>query len=168
MVEEFTKKLEEITASEEYKGFAKEHSDHHLAHGFAQLDKNGNETKGWQIGFYSPSQDNIATFTTNPVKFQGFEKAFKEDDATISELTETERFIETERAIENVKEHIKENHPKERIQTIIVVVQVIDDRQTYNITAVTESFTMIICKINALTGKFISTDKRSVLDLKQE
>mgnify|MGYP000016930886 CR=1 FL=1 len=168
MVTDFKTQLKKVMESDEYKTFVKEHGDYKLAHGFVQLDSDGAESKEWQIGFYSQTQDNIATFTTDPVKFNAFEKAFKDDNASIQELTETNEFIETEQAISIVKNHTQEQYPKERIRTIIVVIQMLEGKQTYNITAVTESFTMVICKIDAKNGELLSADKRSVLELKKE
>ncbi|MGM5481386.1 MAG: hypothetical protein ACQESE_03165 [Nanobdellota archaeon] len=168
MTDDFTTRLKKVINSEEYRTFKEEHNNYYLAHGFVQLDEQGNESKEWQIGFYSETEDNIATFLTDPVKFNTFEKALKNEHAIIEELTETEKFIKTDKARTIVKEHTVENYPREKITTMIIVIQVIDGKQTYNITAVTESFSMIICKIDAKTGEIVSADKRSVLELKKE
>ena len=166
MVREFSEALKEVQESDKYKQFAEHHTDYYLAHGFTQLDKNGEHAKSWSIGFYSPDKDNIVSFTTSPLTKLPAEEAFKKD-GTIDKLEE-EGVITTEKAFEVLEKTIHGEYPQEVVNNYIFILQVIDKKATFNVTAVTLQFNMITVRIDALTGEVIAHKKRSILDLKKE
>lgn len=151
--------------SDEYKQFIKENPDYYLAHGFTQLDGKGEQQKPWQIGFYAKNRDNLAVFTTEPTGYT-FEKAFK-DGGTIEKL-EINSAKKTKEIFNIVKQLIDEKYPEELPGSYIVIIQNIDGKAGYNITAVTQSFSMINVKILAETGEVTSQKKNSILDLRKE
>lgn len=164
-MKEFKEAYDEIIASKDYKTFAKKQPTYYLAHGFIQLDENFKPSTDWQIGFYSKEQDNLAVFTTNPPTLKGIEEAFKDggviDQLTLSTIPATE-------AIRNVQTILKENYENEQATSSIVIVQSIDKQAIYNITVITKTFSMIICKINATNAQIIEHKKQSILDLKKD
>lgn len=168
MVENFQDVMKKITKSKTYQTFKEDNPKYYMAHGFVQLDSEWNESKEWQLGLYSKANDNIAIFTKNPVKLQGYEKAFKEDGKIIEELKHIDKVKDVDTVLTTVKSHIEQTYPDERVRTTIVILQMIEGKPMFNITTVTESFTMIITKVDAQTADIVSSDKRSVLDLKKE
>lgn len=167
MVREFADALTEVLDSKEYETFSKDYPSYHLAHGFIQLDKNFNQTKEWQIGFYSKNNDNLAVFETNPLKQNEFEEAFK-DGGHIDELQNPLNFISTDEAIKKVKEILNEKHSHEIPNSFLVILQVIKGIPVYNITAITIAFSMISIHIDANTGEIAKENKASVMDLKKK
>lgn len=167
MTQEVNKIIETIYASDKYKEFHENYPDYYLAHCFAQLDKDGNESKQWQIGFYSPEKDNLATFVVNPAVKRGeFEDAFKEG-GVISRL-HFENIIEAKQAIDIVHELINKEYKGELVNSFIIIIQTVDEKAVYNITAITMAFAMITIKIDATDGKILDHKKRSILDLRKE
>lgn len=167
MVRDFVDAVSEIMDSPEYEKFSKDHPKYYLAHGFTQLDQNYSQTKEWQIGFYSVRNDNLGVFDTNPAVLLPFEEAFK-DGGTIDELKQHMEFIPTSQAIETVKNLLNEKHSHEIPNSFLIIVQMIKGVPTYNITAITMAFSMLITHINALTGEIIKESKSSVLNLSKQ
>lgn len=166
MVREFSEALKEVQDSDKYKNFAKKHDEYYLAHGFCQLDKNGEFAKKWQIGFYSPKQDNIASFTTDPVTFQGTEEAFKKE-GSIDKL-DMSALISSTSAFEEIQKLLGEEYKSEVVNNFIVILQTIEGVPTYNVTAVSLQFNMINIRLDASTGEVLKHAKNSIMELKKE
>jgi len=168
MTQDFAQAIHNLEESDAFKDFKKEHTSYHLVHGFLQLDKDGTPANPWQIGFYSNKKDNLGVFSTEPAKFLNFEDAFKEG-GVISELVfDKEVFVSTTDAINQVKTLVAKDYPSEQTLSYILVLQVIDKKPVYNITAITVAFSMITVRIHATTGEMLTCTKRSVLDLKKD
>lgn len=167
MVIEVKKQIKQILESEEYKRFHENYPDYYLAHCFVQLNKDGNEDKQWQFGFYSPEKDNLCTFVIEPAIKRGeFEEAFKEG-GIISRLHH-DKIIESTEALEKVNKIISSEYKGELINNYILIIQVAEETPIYNITAISASFSMITVKVNANTGEVLEHKKRSILDLKKD
>lgn len=167
MVNKIKPMLETIYESEKYKEFHNNYPDYYLAHCFVQLDKDGNESKQWQFGFYSPEKDNLATFFIEPAVKRGeFEEAFKEG-GIISRL-HTEELLESDKALDIVHETIDKEYKGELVNNYIFILQTVDEKPTYNVTAITASFAMITIKIDGVSGEVKDHKKRSILELRKD
>ena len=167
MVKKVKPMIQTIYDSEKYKEFHNNYPDYYLAHCFVQLDKEGKESKQWQFGFYSPEKDNLTTFLIEPAVKRGeFEDAFKEG-GIISRL-HMDEIIESDRALDIVHETIEKEYQGELVNNYIFILQSVEDRPIYNITAITASFAMITMKIDGKSGELIDHQKRSILDLRKD
>lgn len=167
MVKQFSEVFKEIVDSQDYKKFFDENPSYYLAHGFIQLNSRFETTKHWQVGFYSKEKDNLALFQTNPIKFVGFEDAFK-DGGHIDKLAFDETFVDMDKVNEVVGGLLATEYSTESPTSFIVVLQSVLGKELYNVTVVTSSFSMIIIKVDALTGKIHSHKKESLLSLKKD
>lgn len=168
MVKDFAEIHEKLVKSDAYNKFQEENKEYYLAHGFVQLDRKYNATKDWQVGFYSKKNDNLAIFETNPPKFASFDDAFK-DGGVISELKyDSEKFLTTNECLNKAKNLLEEKYKGEIIMNIIVILQTIDKNPAYNLTFITQAFSMITIHVNAISGEIIKEVKNSVLDLKKK
>ena len=167
MVKQFSDVFKEIIDSEDYKKFFDENPSYYLAHGFIQLNSRFETTKHWQVGFYSADKDNLALFQTNPVKFVGFEDAFK-DGGMIDKLAFDETFVDMDKVNEVVGGLLATEYSAESPTSFIVVLQSVLGKELYNVTVVTASFSMLLIKVDALTGKIVSHKKESLLSLKKD
>jgi len=167
MVNKVKPMIEKLFNSEEYKKFHENYPDYYLAHCFVQLNKEGNEDKQWQFGFYSPEKDNLTTFVLEPAIKQGeFEEAFKEGG--IIERLHTNDLLESDHAMDVVHELVSKEYAGELVNNYILIIQTSEQKIIYNITAITASFSMLTIKIDGTTGEIINHQKRSILDLKKE
>ncbi|MBN1175840.1 hypothetical protein JXA48_04310 [Candidatus Woesearchaeota archaeon] len=167
MVKKIKPMLQTIYDSEKYKEFHTNYPDYYLAHCFVQLDQKGDENKQWQFGFYSPEKDNITTFTIEPIIKRGeFEEAFKEG-GVIAKL-HTEELLESDKALDIVHEVIDKEYKGELINNYIFILQSIENKPIYNVTAISASFAMITTKIDGISGDVLGHQKRSILELRKD
>lgn len=167
MVKKFSEILNDIKESESYKEFIKNNEDYYLAHGFIQLDKDFKVSKDWQLGFYSLEKDNLALFHTKPIKFVGFEDAFKKE-GTIDELKFDENFIDIDKVETIVSELMAKEYSEETSTSYICIIQNLNGKELFNITSITASLSMITMRIDAKSGEIIDYKKSSILDLKKD
>ncbi len=152
---------EKLVNTEEYKEF-KKNEKAYLTH--AALIRETNNKGGWEFGFYNKETDRITTFTTNPVKRQPEDEAFKQEGKTVKKL-DLEKVETTYKEITGLAEQYrKKNHPSEQIIKIIAILQHLH-KQLWNITLITKSFNIINLKIDAKTKEILSASKSSIADL---
>ena len=144
-----------LEKKEEFKEYIKNNSDAFLADAFIILK----EQEDWQIDFYSEKKDKITSFILKENNLQMKQSdVFKKEDTKITELN-----------LENVKimlEHslkLIETQTKEKTSKIIIALQVLNDKETWNITYLTKSFKTVNFKIDAATGAILSKDESSVV-----
>ena len=82
----FKKIIETIEASDVFAKWKKEHSKAYLCHAFIMVDNKNNGE--WQIGFYLPDQDKIATaiIDNGAVSIKDGDQVFKKPEDTIEEV----------------------------------------------------------------------------------
>jgi len=165
MVADFQTILNELLNSKEFKEFNKKNNSYYLAHGFVQLNKDLTEKSSWQIGFYSKEKDNLAVFETKPIKLIDFEEAFKKE-GHIDKLNLTPDFKTTKQILTLLKEHITKKYSSQSPNSYLMIVQVIDGKEVYNVTTITEAFSMINTRFDAKTGEIVLDEIRSILDLR--
>ncbi len=167
-MKEFNEAYQKVITEKAYQSFLKktgEKGKYYLAHGFLQLNAEFKPKTTWQIGFYSKKKDKLAVFETNPVTLIGKEDAFKEK-GIINELKLP--ILPTSQAIQTLKELLQKEYSSEQATSTILIVQNIGGQAIYNLTVVTKTFSLLLIHINAITGKVVSHEKRSILDLKKK
>lgn len=157
--------LSKLFASDEYKSWRKSHEGSFLSHVFGIIEK-GKETE-WQVGFYDPIQDKIATFilqggniTVNPN-----EEVFKQENKLI-ELDFMKVRIKLEDALSIAEEFKNKNYPAEVADKTIVILQNLKMGIVWNMTMITKSFNTINFKINAVDGFLIEHKKSPIFDFR--
>ena len=112
----------------------------------------------WQFDYYSKSKDKITCFIIKDKEIQKKEaEIFRKDQCEILKLDLNHVKIPIEKALEKINQKTKEK-PNE----IIIVLQVINKKETWNITYLTTSFKTINTKINTKSGKIISQEEASL------
>ena len=166
MLKDFKEQQRELEKTIEFKKFHENNKTYYLAHGFAQLNKDFEPTKNWQIGYYSKEKDHLAIFDINNLQEPSFEEAFK-DGGIIEELKIEDEQISLEEALDLAKKKLFDDYKGEIVNTVLVIVQAIEGEPTFNFTFVTQNFSMITIHVNARTKTITKEIKNSVLDLKK-
>lgn len=150
--------IETVETTEEYKTFHTIHPDYYLAMVFSLGED-------WKVSYYSPDEDKMVTFSTNPVKAGEPEEVFKKED-TVEKLAIKEVKIEIDavnKACDVIHAAKYALHP---ITKKIIVLQN-HDGLMYNITMMTGTLAVINIKIDAKTGEVISDNVTSAMSFKQ-
>lgn len=142
----------------------KDLKDHYyLAHAFTVLEKNGQAP--WQIGYYSKETDKLIVFTAqDPVQKGNEEEAFKKE-GHVQKLDEGQIKVTLEDALHIAKEFQKKINSAEIITKTIVILQMLENIPTWNITLITNLFSMINVRVSAFDKTLLKTDVSNVLNL---
>ncbi|MFH1915665.1 MAG: hypothetical protein ABIJ21_00220 [Nanoarchaeota archaeon] len=151
--------VETVETTEDYKTFHTIHPDYYLAMVFTLGDE-------WKVAYYSPEEDKMVTFSTNPVKSGEPEDVFKKDNTVKKlEMKEVKVGIEAvNKACEVLHAAKYALHP---VTKKIIVLQN-HDGLMYNITMMTGTLAVINIKIDAKTGELISDAVTSAMSFQKE
>ena len=152
----FREVLKKIESSKEFKEYKKQNKDSFLADIFTIIKEK--ENFDWQLDYYSKSRDKITSFVIQDKEIKEKEaEIFRKDDSEIIKLNLNNVKIPVEKALGDINKKTKEK-PNE----IIIALQVINKRETWNITYLTTSFRTLNTKIDAKSGKILSQDEASL------
>ncbi len=155
--------IEYVEDSEEFKKFKGKNPDYYLVHAFCAINK-PEDKKEWLIGYYDKNKDRIVSFTAGEeIKKSEEEEAFKKE-GIVEELELKKVKISLEEAIKKAMKAHEKEHKAETITKTIIILQSINKKTIWNITLVTQAFTIINVKVNAETGEE-TIEKSSVLNL---
>lgn len=155
--------IQRLEQSEIFMKFKEQQDDYYLAHAFSMF-QSLNSKPEWQIGYYSKKEDKIVSFETNPFSILPAQEVFKKSDSIpLLDLKVVD--VPFTKALDICNSLMQEKNSAEQITRIILLLQTINDVPTYNITFVTSSLSMLLFKIDAITGKLISNEKKSLMDL---
>ncbi|MAE13212.1 hypothetical protein CMO92_01485 [Candidatus Woesearchaeota archaeon] len=150
--------ITKVESSESYKEFIKNHPDYYLVHLFCmQPDEN------WQAGYYSEKEDKIVIFSGTPVMNSTEEDSFKKQ-GIIHPLPINEITIDADKAIQLAEQAKNTKHSAETINKKIIILQIIE-QPVWNITLISDSFSMINIRIHAKTGETLRIKADSILSL---
>ncbi|MFT4250327.1 MAG: hypothetical protein ACMXYD_03120 [Candidatus Woesearchaeota archaeon] len=138
----------------------------YLAHAFF-MDDGRDE---WQVGFVNPDDESIIVFvvsedsvTKNPPS-----EAFKKPEDVIAPLRLEEVKVPASQALAAAKKHLSEKYPTHPLKQAILLLQVLDGSQVYNITLVTETFYLLNLKLASSSGEVVSEEFDHLMKLRQE
>lgn len=158
----FSSTLEAIEKSKEFKEFEKEHKDAYLCAGFFILDFEQNINQ--QQLDYSLKDGKIFTFVLSENEIAVNEAETIEGKK--QKMLELSKEIKVD--LENLKEIAEKRMEKEGIRTkinkIIAILQVNEDKQIWNLTCMTEGLGILQVHIDSSSGEILKFEKRSLFD----
>ena len=159
----FSQTLEKIEASKEFNEFKKQHDDAYLCAGFFVLDLEQNINQ--QQFDYSLKDGKIFTFSLN----ENDEVTIKEAETIEgkqSKLPEISKEIkiDLDRIQELVEKEMKKQEINSRINKIIAILQVHENKQIWNLTCMLEGFGILQVHVDTISGEILKFEKRSLFD----
>lgn len=154
--------IEKVETSEQFKSFHTENPDAHLAHLFAIVEEG--DIASWQAGYYSKKSDKITVFDCKEnITMIPPQESFKEQNF-IEELDLDTVNISHDDAITIAEDVLKDQYRVETATKYILLLQHLPEfDQIWNITIVTQAFSVINVKIDAQTGEVRKHSKESLL-----
>jgi len=152
--------IEKLEESDVFKDFKKENPDAQLCAGFFILDfkeKREEQNLDYKI------KDKIATFSLDPISLKGVEDIL-DKTKPLNEL-DTGIKIELEKAKQIIDEELVKNKISNRLEKIIAVLQMKDDKPVWNITCMLSGMKIMIVLIDAVEGKILKFENKSLFDL---
>jgi hypothetical protein len=160
--------INKLEDSDEYKDFIKNNPGHYLVHVFSLVDEAHGDD--WQIGYYSKKTDKVTVFdcSDDALKMMPPQEAFKEKNY-IEPLDISKVKTSRKDAVEIADDVLKEYYRSESVIKMIILLQNLPEfGQIWNMTVVTSSFSVINIKINAQDSTVIKHSKESLLGWKKE
>ena len=125
----------------------------------------------WQLGFCNSKNDKVTTFVIadGKISIRAEEEVFKREETKVGEIEINKINLTFGNAIAKANEFQSKNFPKDKsIKTIVILQNIPNFGNMWNITYVTESFNTLNIKIDALNGKIVEHNLASVLSFRKE
>jgi hypothetical protein len=155
--------IKEVEKSKIFKDFMKENPEFYLVHCFTMLDEKEKKYE-WQLGYYSLKKDKLVVFETVPeIKLLDQDDAFTRENI-VKKLDMKLVKVSLGKALEICDNLVKEKYAAQTITKRIIILQTVE-KQIYNITLITMSYSILNIKIDAASGEIISHNLQSILSL---
>jgi hypothetical protein len=149
---EAIKKLEQ---SDEYTSWKKEHPDAYLVHAFKMLDKANKDI--WQIGYFNKGTNLISVFLVGAAITKNEDaEVFKEQEKLVHALDIKQIKIFEDDAIKRAEDVLGKEYKGTTIFKTFMILQNLENiGQIWNVTFITEQFKTVNVKIDAQKGDCI-------------
>ena len=160
--------LRKLEESSDFKKWKQENKNTYLSYAFKIPQEMLSE---WQIGFYNKKKDKITTFTIEGgnIKIKPEEGVFKKERTKVNEIQLTKVKLTFDDAIEKADEFQQKNYPRDKsIKTIVILQNMHNLGNIWNITYITKAFNTLNMKIDAENGKILQHQLSSVFSFRKE
>ncbi|MAG91494.1 hypothetical protein CMO83_02360 [Candidatus Woesearchaeota archaeon] len=161
--------LKKLESDSSFKEWHSQNNSTYFSYAFKIPQEMG--SNDWQIGFYNKQKDRITTFAIvgDNIDIRPEEEIFKKEDMKVNEIQLDKVKMTFDDAISKANEFQEKNYPKDKsIKTIVILQNIPDFGNIWNITLVTEAFNTLNMKIDASNGKVIEHKLSSVFSFKQD
>lgn len=161
----FFEAIKRVESSEEFSIS----DDAYLVHIFRMFDSANIDE--WQVGYYSPSSDQLIVFAVSPTEIRKNPPAdaFKRDESAIEPFTPDKISTTPQQAIATAKQMLSSKHPNHPEKQTILLAQTLKEfGQVYNVTIVTETFHMFNVKIATDSGDVVDEKFDHLMSLRKE
>lgn len=166
MVESLKRDIEHLKKLKEFKEYKKQHISSYLCAAFAIIESS--KKTRWQLDYYCPENDMMTTFCFDPSFHQKESKTIHRDKKKVREINIENIDIGLEKSLEIISEFKNKRYPNEKINKIIVILQNIDKKETWNITYLTSNFNLLNVNVDAQKGSIITERFDSILNFKAQ
>ncbi len=158
--------LEKLQKSPVFIEWREDNKESFLSHVFTMLE-NGKELE-WQIGYYNPGNDQIASFTilNDNIKSNPHEEIVKDENSRMLELDLNKVKFDLPEALERIKSFRIKNYSAEVPDKTIVILQNLEVGTVWNITFITKSFNTLNFKFLADRGEILEHKKNPIFHFK--
>jgi len=157
---------QKLTRSEQFKAWSPEHSDFYLTHFYTTLNNKYQITTPWELGFYSKSQDKIATFIVDKkITLKPEEEVFKKK-GEVNPLDLQTIKIDHQEALKLFQEQKEKHHSPEQLLTGFLILQNLNHQIIWNISFATRSMHILNFKLDAQTKELISSQLINFIERK--
>ena len=158
----FLESVKKLKENDEFKKTLQENPDIFLSNGFIIYE---NENSTWQLGYYSKEKNKFFNFVLKEKIYAEESQKFSEEEVKKLNLKKIKTDIKDILLI--IEKNRKKKYSLEKIEKIIIILQTIKNQTIWNTTCLTKNFKTINIKINAINKKLISSEIKSIFELKK-
>jgi len=155
-----------VEKSEEFMDFIKKNKGYYLVHVFTVMDSFNDNV--WQIGYYSKDTDKIVVFEYNNdlISIHPPEEALKKEEY-IQPLELKALSVSKADAVKSCDKILGEHYSHELLSKAIILLQNLPEYgQVWNITTITQTFNVINIKVDASNGRVVRHEKQNLMSWK--
>jgi hypothetical protein len=161
-MELFSKAVERLENSNEFKAWRKKHKKDYLSSGFVIVEK---EQSPWKAGYYDKKKNKITSFVIGEkVEIEPEEEIFQKEKVEIKSIDLDSLNVDLPEAIVLAGNFQKDNYKGEEPVKIIAILQNIDSGQIWNIIFITQKFNTLNIKVDCHEGKIIGHNLTSMMN----
>ena len=157
--------LKRLKQSKEFSSLGEKIEGIYFSYAMTMLENN--KSTPWRLGFYHKSTDKMMTFIVDEdeIKMEKEEEIFKKPGMEVKKVDIEKIKIPHDEILKKAEEFRKNKHPHELARKTIVILQNLGEfGNIWNITYVTHSFKTLNIKINAENGKILHHSLESLMD----
>ena len=157
--------LKRLKQSKEFSSLGEKIEGIYFSYAMTMLENN--KSTPWRLGFYHKSTDKMMTFIVDEdeIKMEKEEEIFKKPGMEVKKVDIEKIKIPYDEILKKAEEFRKNKHPHELARKTIVILQNLGEfGNIWNITYVTHSFKTLNIKINAENGKILHHSLDSLMD----
>ena len=163
-MELFSKAVERLKKSKEFKDWKKKNPKCYLSSGFVIVEK---EQGPWKAGYYDEKANKITSFLiADKIVVEGVEELFQKKKQKIYEIDFKKLDIELPQAIVIASNLQQEKYKDDLPMKIIAVIQNTQDYQMWNLIFITQKFNTLNIKVNSDDGKVMEHKITSIMDFR--
>ena len=162
MLTKLKKTIKKLESSKTFKDYKKTNPDAYLTSTFLMAE---NLEEDWQLDYYSIKSKKITSFVIkDKIKSMPETKPFQEKESIIEKLDIDKIKIDFKKVLEIADKLKKEKYKNETLTKKIIVLQNLKEfGQIWNLTFLTSSFKTLNIKINASSGKILKENLASLI-----
>jgi hypothetical protein len=146
--------IELLEESTEFTSWKKDHKDSYLVHSFKMFDEVNKNI--WQIGYFNPGSHLITVFVVGEEIHRNPDaQVFKEQEKLVNPLNIELVKINEEEAMTIANDVLKENYRAQIFKSFLILQNLEEHGQVWNVTFVTQQFKTINVKIDANAGTVV-------------
>ncbi len=149
-----------------FQKFRQEHPQSYLTHFFIMY--NNDVIDSIFVGYYQPDKDLIASFVIekDSVMLNPGDAVFKQEETAVKKLELDKVVVDFPVVITSSKAVLQKHYNYTgSFMKVIMILQVLHDVPTYNITFLTSNFKTINVRTDASTGKLLSHSEQNLLNM---
>ncbi len=163
-MDEIKKLLDKLFVSKEYKEFLNEHDKAYFTSAFVMVSPK--EIRKWTLDFFCPAEQRITSFLVEKdIKSFPSQQVMQKEQKDPQRLKIEDVKIPFKKAYKIAREFQKEKYPGEDPNKLIIVLQVIKETITWNISFLTAGFKLLNMKIDAVNGNIIDSSIENLLKM---
>ncbi len=162
MLTKLKESIKKLESSKTFKDYKKTNPDAYLTSTFLMAE---NLEEDWQLDYYSIKSKKITSFVIkDKIKSMPETKPFQEKETIIEKLDIDKIKIDFKKVLEIADKLKKEKYKNETLTKKIIVLQNLKEfGQIWNLTFLTSSFKTLNIKINASSGKILKENLASLI-----
>ena len=125
----------------------------------------------WHLGFYDKSKDKVTTFVMSGdlIEIRHEEELFKREETSVRAIDLSKIKLTFDGILAKAREFQKKNFPKDSsIKTIVILQNLAELGNIWNLTFVTQAFNTLNLKIDASYGKILEHNITSIFSFRQK